>query len=533
MSPERPIFHSKAYPVFVALCIAALFLASCGLLPVSAPPAPISSTPTSGGVSAATPTSQVLLATPNITTGPATPQVLLVTDTPSVPQVPMVSITQAPMGQLTPTASMSTQQPAGTGIPPTGSIAFTAGTNATLAQGTVQAGQVVTYTLGAIASQPLVLLLDSPNNDVTLGVTEADGTILVNTAAKLKDWQGVLPETELYTIQVVGGATTETFSLTAKLAQLINFASGTSSATVNGTTVSGYPFDYALNCASGQTMNASLNVPASTAYINLWGLVSGTFLRDSDRENAWTGILPETQDYVIEVVPDNGQVVNYALTVSCSGTAAAANNSSSTTPNTTNGSIFIKPGSTAAVEQGTISPGQVVTYTLQGYQYQPLILNVDSLNDDVTLGLLDPNGNPMFNPASKYLNWQVPLHVTGLYTIQVIGGATTEQYTLTAKLPQHVYIGNGTTSVTIKGETGQGFIYSYAINGGKGSILTVSLNISTAYLDIFGVGTGSLLSYKAGAESWTGVLPDSELYVIEVIPRGGWIVDYSLTITIH
>jgi hypothetical protein len=277
-----------------------------------------------------------------------------------------------------------------------------------------------------------------------------------------------------------------------------------------------------------------LNVPSTAAYLDIFGLDNGTLLSDSARANTWSGVLPQSQYYIVEVVPSNSQVVNYVLSISCTGVAVnsipAVDNSSYPA-----GDLSIAPGSTAVVRQGTINPGQVVTYTIQGTQYQPMILNVDSTHYDVTLGLLAPDGSYMFDPAKKYQNYQVPIHITGLYTIQIIGGAYTENYSLTAKLPKHIYLGDGTNSATINSATEQGFVVSYAINGNAGAILTASLNVpsTVAYLDIFGVATGSVLSYSAKANSWTGTLSQTQLYVIEVIPRGGQIVQYSLTLTLH
>jgi len=183
-------------------------------------------------------------------------------------------------------------------------------------QGTVQPGQELTYTLGAGQSQPMILILDSPNSDVTLGVLEPDGSKLLDRAKKWTRWQWLLPKTELYTIQVIGGGSTENYTLTAKVAQLVNFASGATSITLNGTTVNGYVFSYALSCKDSQTMTVTLNVPSSTAYLDVFGLATGTLLSSSTKANIWTGVLPGTQDYVIEVIPNNGQVVNYSLSVS-------------------------------------------------------------------------------------------------------------------------------------------------------------------------------------------------------------------------
>ncbi len=72
---------------------------------------------------------------------------------------------------------------------------------------------------------------------------------------------------------------------------------------------------------------------------------------------------------------------------------------------------------------GTVGPGQVVSYTLQASQYQPLILNIGTVGttkNDVYLGVLYPDGTTFLSPTKQYLNWQWRLPVTGLYTIQAV-----------------------------------------------------------------------------------------------------------------
>ncbi len=515
MSREHPISRSSPSSIFISCVISALLLVGCGALGSKTPtPIPPSATPT-----------PLVLATvaATIPAGPANTQAPLAAPTPippsPTPELPTATATSVLLNPLSvPTAASI----------PTGSIAFASGTTATVVQATIQPGQVVNYTLGAGQSQPLILIMDSPNNDVTLGVIEPNGNMLLNPANKWTNWQGILPATELYTIQVTGGATTESFSLTVKAAQLVNFAAGTSSITLTGTTAYGYLFSYGLNCGAGQTMTAALNVPSSTAYLDIFGIVGGTLLNASSGANSWSGVLPQTTDYVIEVIPTNNQVVNYSLTVSVTG--AFVNPSSSST-----GDIVIKPGSTASVVQGTVQPGQVVTHTLQASQYQPLILILESPKNDVFLGVLLPDGTTFLSPTKKWTYWQWILPKTGLYTIQAFGGATTEQYTLTVKLPRITSFAPGTSSITIKSATEQGFLVSYAFRLSFGQTLTASLNVpaSTAYLDIFGMTTGTLLSYTEKANSYTGVLPETQMYIIEVIPRGGGISGYSLTVSVN
>ncbi len=271
MLSKRQNSAIKPWSIFISLVVSGMLLAGCTL--------PLSGNPTQ---------------TP-IPPSP-TPQVPLNTSTPVPP-------TQTPLPTASPT-------------PVPGVINFTPGTTAAVETGTVSPGQVISFSISAGQDQPMILLLDSPHADVTLGVLEPNGNKLLDPALKYNSWQWVLPKTEIYTIQVIGGGSTESYSLTTKVAQLISFDPGATSATVNGTTLNGYIFSYALNCKSGQTMTVSLTVPSTTAYIDVFGIASGTLLSVTAKASTWTGVLPQTQEYVIEVIPVGGLVVNYALTVS-------------------------------------------------------------------------------------------------------------------------------------------------------------------------------------------------------------------------
>jgi hypothetical protein len=435
---------------------------------------------------------------------------------------PTPTNTASVVPQATPTSvpPSPTPQPTATTPPTAVKIVMPPGATAVVGRGTLQPGETVRYSLEAGQSQPMILMMSSQNNDVTLGIIEPNGNMLLDPANKRTRWQGLLPSTGLYTIQVIGGATAEDYTLTAKVAQLVSLAPGATSITLKGTTVKGYVFSYALSCQAGQIMTATLNVPSSTAYIDIFGLASGSLLSSTDKANTWTGVLPQTQECVIEVIPNKGQLVDYSLTVSITPAP---------------GNIVMIPGTTAVVEQGTVKPGKVVTYTLEAGQSQPMILMMNSQNNDVTLGVFEPNGNMLLDPASKWTQWQGLLTKAGLYTIQVIGGATAEDYTLTAKVAQLVSLAPGATSITLNGTTVNGYVFSYALSCLANQTMTVTLNVpsSTATIDIFGLASGTLLSSSAKANTWTGVLPQSQDYVIEVIPNNGQVVNYSLTVSVQ
>ncbi len=232
----------------------------------------------------------------------------------STPVPPLDTSTALPPTQTSaPTASPT----AGTATAPAPvNIVFAPGTTTTEQDGTIQPNQVQTYTVSAGQNQPMLLALNSGNGDVTLGVSEPDGNKLLDPEKKWMYWEWILPKTELYTIQVYGGASPQTYALSVEVAQLVSFPAGASSVTLSGSTPKGYVFAYALACKANQVMTASLNVPNTTAYIDILGIASGTLLSPTDQATKWSGTLPSTQDYIIEVIPVNGQVADYTLTVS-------------------------------------------------------------------------------------------------------------------------------------------------------------------------------------------------------------------------
>jgi hypothetical protein len=539
MASKHTVVHSKIYSLLVLFIIPILLLTSC------APKTPPAATEIP-----ATPTTEVLQATatpaslgPANTPAPVDTPVPVV-DTP-VPVLP-TSTPQEVQPAATPVLTSPTLEPPSASVSAAGNVTFTPGTTATVIQGTLQPGQVMAYTLDATQSQAMILIMDSPNRDVTLGLFGYDGSIMLDPAAKWTNWQGVLPRTERYTIQVIGGAALENFTLTVKIAKTVSFATGTSSITLTGSTVNGYLFDYALNCGAGQVMTAGLDVTPAIATLDIFGLITGeSLLYSAANANTWSGVLPDTQDYIIEVIPTNAQVVNYALTVSCTGAVAnvptpAAPSTPSTpatpaVPNVTStGEIVFAPLTTAAVVSGTVGPGQVVSYTVNAPQYHPLILVLDTPNRDAVLGVLFPDGSTMLSPYKGWTYWQWRIPQTGMYTIQVFGGATQQAFDLTVKIPEIVYFAKGSTSITLNGDTNLGYVRSYAFYLSFGQTLTTTLNIGADknYLDIFGLETGTLLSYTSRSNTWSGVLPSTQMYVIEVVPRGGYLTSYSLTVSV-
>jgi hypothetical protein len=302
MNAKHPFLRHRIYSILMAGIVPALLLASCVLPGSSAAPAATAVPPT--------PTVQVALNTPTSIPPSATPILLVDTATAIPPTDTPVPPTEAPTA-IPPTATFL---PTDTLVPQTGNIIFAPWTTAATLKGTVQPGQIITYTAEAAIYQPMILLLESPGRTATLGVLDPNGSPMFNPAMKWSSWQWRLPQTGTYTIQVIGGATTVDYILTLKIAQLVAFPKN-HTLVLHGNTYLGYVHSYAIGLTKGDSMTVSINTPASKAFLDVFGLATGPLLSYKDLGTYWSGLLPGTQEYVIEVIPRGGYLVSYTLTI--------------------------------------------------------------------------------------------------------------------------------------------------------------------------------------------------------------------------
>jgi hypothetical protein len=228
----------------------------------------------------------------------------------------------------TPTSIPSTQAPP-TPVPPTfppigptqilpnaARINFLTGATTGVVTAPIPAGGSQFYVLKALQGQPMILMVNSINGDVTLSLKTQGGTTMLNAASKQSSWQGILPQTEDYYIGVYGGATAENFTLSVQIPARIKFDPGADSAIVSGKTAGGYNVAYVLFAGQNQLMNLSLNGVGSDAVLSVYGFSDGQpYLRYVTEQTTFDFKLPSTQDYIVQVVPRAGQVVNYTLVV--------------------------------------------------------------------------------------------------------------------------------------------------------------------------------------------------------------------------
>lgn len=205
--------------------------------------------------------------------------------------------------------------------PPAGqAIQFAPGATEAEAQGQLPANGIATYTLSAQAGQSMALSLSSNSNSARVAVLSPTGVPLPPTRGNPEGtyWQGILPANGNYVIQVLAGnaAPTANYSLNVTIPVRITFAPGATSAQVQGTTNQGRVVTYLLKANGGQTMTVNLNAPPNSAGITIYGVDDGQpLIRSQTGATSFSGVLPATQDYVIQVVPFGNAAINFTLSV--------------------------------------------------------------------------------------------------------------------------------------------------------------------------------------------------------------------------
>ncbi len=193
-------------------------------------------------------------------------------------------------------------------------------------------------------------------------------------------------------------------------------------------------------------------------------------------------------------------------------------------------------GATTGVVSAHIQAGQTQSYVLQALQAQPMLADLSSQNNDVTLSIKTQGGTTMLNAAAHQSNWEGTLPQTEDYYLTVHGGATDEDFTLTVTIPSRIKFLEGATSIKIPGKTVSGYTVAYtafAIKGQKMSVSVTNLSGSAA-LTIYGFTDGQPYVRSVTEQtSFAFTLPATQDYIIQVVPKAGSTVNYVLVVKIE
>jgi heat shock protein HslJ len=160
----------------------------------------------------------------------------------------------------------------------------------------------------------------------------------------------------------------------------IEFPPGESSAEVFAELAGGVTDSYLVRGQQGQTMSVEITSPNNDVLLNVIAEDGTPLKRYQNGPPSWTGTLPATQDYVLQVV-SVGQASSYTLHVSIDPIASPSQER-----------VVFEPGSTSATRSGTLPPGGVKEYLLSAAAGQRLHLQTVGYTAPVHFTLRGPDG---------------------------------------------------------------------------------------------------------------------------------------------
>jgi hypothetical protein len=248
-------------------------------------------------------------------------------------------------------------------------IRFQTDATSAAVSGQLAAHRTHDYVLRASAGQILQVGLWS-NVGANILIWGADGTPLKRWTNQEQGWQGRLPKTQDYYVQVVALDQAVYYCLRVTVFARIQFARGATSATVSSPVQHCAPQapevvgGYALRAFAGQTMRVTLNSPNHNTYLTIVGADGAPLKYYDDWSTVWEGVLPSTQDYYLLPV-SVGADARFTMTVWISPLGQAAPTR-----------IRFAPGAESATVSGQLVPGSPARYVLWAARGQRMEIRI-------------------------------------------------------------------------------------------------------------------------------------------------------------
>jgi heat shock protein HslJ len=323
-----------------------------------------------------------------------------------------------PAGTPTPGAAQATPVPK--------LIVFETGKTSAAYNGHLDASGSDLYVLRALQGQTLTADLSFSEGQGILAVWGADGTVLMSDHSESTHFEGVLPSTQDYYIQVEGRPDGMTdYSLKVNITPLeageltqtpqrIRFETGKTSATVTGHMAASDSDLYVLRALKGQTMTAELSFTRGHAILVVWGADGSVLMSDHAGESSFQGVLPSTQDYYIQVegLPDEG--TDYSLKVTIPPLV-------STPPMVTYQTIHFAPGAKSATLTGQLAASRSVIYRLYALSGQTMKAKLSFTQGKAILAAWGQDGTVLLSDHAGASSFERKLPSSQYYYIQVRG----------------------------------------------------------------------------------------------------------------
>lgn len=179
------------------------------------------------------------------------------------------------------------------------------------------------YVIRANAGQVMNVQVDSPDN-ITLSIVGADGRVLLPQPVETSNWSGRLPTTEDYYIWLYkpqGATYTLSVNIppanTPASMQRVQFQPGTTSTVLSGNLAPHTSQSYLVGAREGQYTSVQVNSSNNADFLTMYGK-DGTVLTNGNMSGStvWSGRLPQTEDYIVEVTNPTASSTHYVMPIS-------------------------------------------------------------------------------------------------------------------------------------------------------------------------------------------------------------------------
>ncbi len=443
-----------------------------------------------------------------------------------------------PTPPLLPPATSAEQQPK--------RISFAAGSTTAAVQGNLPASGLERYILRALAGQTMTIKVSSSQANMLFSVNGADGQVLKSSGAGTASWSGILPATQDYIITIsseTGVAANYALQVTIPplatevrepTPKRISFAPGATSATVQGVLARNGMERWVIRVFAGQTLMLNAAPTNGNVMLIVFG-ADGTVLQtDHVRMPNFSGSVPSTQDYIVDVRAWGDTAPAYALQVSIPPLPTPD-------PRLQPKRIAFAPGGTTAILQGSIAANAADRYVLRVLAGQIMSAIAWTSQGRVTLMIYGADGTMLVPDQAQATSASGNLPTAQDYFIQVNAQANAAAaYTLQVTIPpldlpsQRIAFPPGGITTTLQGSLAPNAMDRYVLRASAGQTLTLKVTSpqNQAVVMAWDADGLMLIPDRADATTWIGRLPATQDYYINVWSSSTTNLGYVLQVTI-
>ena len=303
-------------------------------------------------------------------------------------------------------------------------------------------------------------------------------------------------------------------------AQRITFEAGEVSATLTGSLTPYNVRTFILKASAGQTLNATLQPGGGQVTLTMWGVNKVVQVYSDQKATSWSGQLPASQDYYIEVRNTTGETAHYTLQVTVPPLNPEPDEDTAQR-------IEFATGATSAEVSGQVPVGKVDVFVLKTLAKQKMAVNLEMQGGQAVLVIYGADGTVLLSSGAGATEFSGTLPKKQDYFIDVRNiGAGKARYILQVAVTtpstddddadtstQRITFATGSNSAEVSGQVKAGKISRFVIQAEAKQKMVLDLQVQSgsAVLAVYGEDGTLLLSADAEDTQWSHKLPSAGL----------------------